>query len=107
MKKEKFINCFGETMTRDAEPTERETITLYVEDYEKIKQVIENPTIEYDPEFFHEDLTNLIKDGDYRGAGYRLLDQQDYIDAQKIITKIEKGRKKINEKKKDTRGLNS
>ena len=80
---------------------------MYVEDYEKIKQVIENPTIEYDPEFFHEDLTNLIKDGDYRGAGYRLLDQQDYIDAQKIITKIEKERKKINEKKKDTRGLNS
>jgi len=35
------------------------------------------------------------------------LDQQDYIDAQKIITKIEKERKKINEKKKDTRGLNS
>ena len=84
-----------------------ETIVLSVEDFKTISAALDNIEDLNHPEFFHEDLYDLIKDGEYGIAGAKLLELQDKIDAQDIINKINDERNKKNEKKKENkRGVN-
>ena len=85
---------------------ERETITLYLDDFETISHALDTvPELDH-PEFFHEEVQDLINSEDFGIAGYKLIELQDKIDAVKIIKKINDERKKIDEKK-TSGGLNS
>ena len=84
-----------------------ETIVLSVKEFETISSALDNVEDLNHPEFFHEDISDLIKDEEYGIAGIKLLELQDKIDAQQIIYKINNERNKKNEKKKENkRGVN-
>ena len=84
-----------------------ETIVLSVKEFETISAALNNLEDLNHPEFFHEDLDDLIKNEEYGIAGVKLLELQDKIDAQDIINKINNERNKKNEKKKENkRGVN-
>jgi hypothetical protein len=71
-----------------------ETIVLSVKEFETISSALDNVEDLNHPEFFHEDISDLIKDEEYGIAGIKLLELQDKIDAQQIIYKINNERKK-------------
>jgi len=85
---------------------ERETITLYLDDFHKISQGVEAISNELDhPDIWQEEIDDLIRNEEYGFAGYKLIEVQDKIDAVKTINKINDERKKIDEKK-TSGGLN-
>jgi len=75
----------------------KETITLYVEDYNTIIDAVD--TYELDDEFWHEDIQQCISDGLFGHAGVQLMRMQRKIDAQEVIEKIQLERGKINDNK--------
>jgi len=83
------------------ETKQKETITLYLDDYITLKHGLESDSYYMDDEFWHQEIRDLINDGEYGIAGSKLMQMQDKFDALGVIGKIEKERGKINEKKEE------
>ena len=77
------------------ETKQEDTITLYLEDYQTIVDGLE--TDELNDEFWHEDIQQLINEGEYGLAGYKLNRMQDKLDALKKADQISEERKKMYE----------
>ena len=84
---------------------QRDTITLYLDDFETISAALDNVDELDPPEFFHEEVQDLISSGDFGIAGIKLLKLQDKIDAVQLIERINNERKQIDEKKEINNGV--
>ena len=84
---------------------QRDTITLYLDDFETISAALDNVDELDHPEFFHEEVQDLISSGDFGIAGIKLLKLKDKIDAVQLIERINNERKQIYEKKEINNGV--